>query len=44
MVRAGGADEKERMAYAAHKLKVVVHAVVPPVVLLEAKCTRHEPK
>ena len=37
MVRAYGADEKDRVARAIHKLKVVVHAVVPPVVLLEAK-------
>ena len=37
MLRACGADEKERVARAIHKLKVAVHAVVPPVVLLEAK-------
>ena len=37
MLRACGADEKERVARAIHKLKAVVHAVVPPVVLLEAK-------
>ena len=37
MLRACGADEKERVVHATHKLKVVVHAVVPPVVLLEAK-------
>ena len=37
MLRACGADEKERVARAIQKLKVVVHAVVPPVVLLEAK-------
>ena len=36
MVRACGAYEKERVACAIHKLNVVVHAVVPPVVLLEA--------
>ena len=37
MLRACGADENERVAHAIHKLKVVVHAVVPPVVLLEDK-------
>ncbi len=37
MLRACGADEKERVARAIHKLKVVVHAVVPAVVPLEAK-------
>ena len=37
MLRACGADEKERVARAIHKLKVAVLAVVPPVVLLEAK-------
>ena len=37
MVRACGAYEKERVARAIHKLKAVVHAVVPPFVLLEAK-------
>ena len=37
MLRASGPDEKERVARAIHKLKVAVHAVVPPVVLLEAK-------
>ncbi len=37
MLRACGADEKERVARAIHKLTVVVHAVVPPVVVLEAK-------
>ena len=37
MLRSCGADEKERVARAIHKLKVAVHAVVPPVVLLEAK-------
>ena len=37
VLRACGADEKERVARAIHKLKVAVHAVVPPVVLLEAK-------
>ena len=31
------ADEKERMAHTIHKLKVVVHAVVPPARILEAK-------
>ena len=36
MLRTCGAYEKERVAHAIHKLKVVVHAVVPPVVLLEA--------
>ena len=41
MLRACGADEKERVARAIHKLKDVVHAVVPPVVLLEAKNARH---
>ena len=34
VLRACGADEKERVARAIHKLKVAVHAVVPPVVLL----------
>ena len=37
VLRACGANEKERVARAIHKLKVVVHAVVPPVVLVEAK-------
>ena len=37
VLRACGADEEERVACAIRKLKVVVHAVVPPVVLLEAK-------
>ena len=37
VVRAYGAYEKERVACAIHKLKVVVHAVVPPAVLSEAK-------
>ena len=37
MLRACGANEKERVARAIHKLKVAVHAVVPPAVLLEAK-------
>ena len=37
VLRAGGADENERVARAIHKLKAVVHAVVPAVVLLEAK-------
>ena len=37
MLRACGPDEKERVAHAIHKLKVVVHAVVPPVMLSEAK-------
>ena len=37
MLRACGADEKERVAGAIHKLKVMVHAVVPPVVLSEAE-------
>ena len=37
MLRACGADEKERVARAIQKLKVALHAVVPPVVLLEAK-------
>ena len=37
VLTACGADEKERVARAIHKLKVVVHAVVPPVGLLEAK-------
>ena len=36
MLRACGADEKERVARAIHKLKVAVHAVVPPVGLLDA--------
>ena len=30
-------DEKERMARAIHKLRVVVHAFVHPVALLDAK-------
>ena len=44
MLRACGADEKERVACAIHKLKVVVHAVVLPVVHLDAKnaLRRHE--
>ena len=37
MLRACGANEKERVARAVHKLNVVVHAVPPPVVLLEGK-------
>ena len=37
VLRACGADEKERVARAIHKLKAVVHAVVPPVVLEGAK-------
>ena len=37
VLRACGADEKERVTRAIHKLKVAVHAVVPPVVLLGAK-------
>ena len=36
-VRACGAYEKERVARAIHKLKDVVHAVVPPAVLSEGK-------
>ena len=37
MLRAGGPDEKEQLACAMHKLKVVVHEVVSPAGLLEAK-------
>ena len=37
MVRAYGANEKERVARAIHKLKDVVHAVVPPAVLSDGK-------
>ena len=37
MLIACGADEKDRVARAIPKLKVVLHAVVPPVVLLEGK-------
>ena len=37
MLRACGADEKEQVVHAIHKLKAVVHAVVPPAVLLDAK-------
>ena len=37
MLRAGGTDEKEQLACAKHKLKVVVHEVVSPAGLLEAK-------
>ena len=37
VIRACVADEKERMACAIHKLKVVVHVVVFAVGLLEAK-------
>ena len=41
MLRACGADEKERMAIAIHNLKVAVHMVVFPVGGLEAKNARH---
>ena len=37
MLRAVGTDEKEQLACAMHKLKVVVHEVVSPAGLLEAK-------
>ena len=37
VLRACGADETERVARAIHKLKVVVHEVLPPVGLLEAE-------
>ena len=37
MLRAGGPDEKEQLACAMHKLKVVMHEVVRPAGLLEAK-------
>ena len=37
MLRAGGPDEKEQLACAMHKLKAVVHEVVSPAGLLEAK-------
>ena len=37
MLRACGADEKERVACAIHKLKALVHAVVVPALHLEAK-------
>ena len=37
MLRAGGPDEKEQLACAMHELKVVVHEVVSPAGLLEAK-------
>ena len=37
VLRAGGPDEKEQLACAMHELKVVVHEVVSPAGLLEAK-------
>ena len=37
MLRAGGPDEKEQLACAMHELKVVVHEVLSPAGLLEAK-------
>ena len=37
MLRAGGPDEKEQLACAMHELEVVVHEVVSPAGLLEAK-------
>ena len=37
VLRAVGADEKEQMARTMHKLKAVVHEVVSPAGLLEAK-------
>ena len=40
MLRACGADEKERMAGATHKLKGLVHMVVFPVGALKAKNAR----
>ena len=37
VLRAVGTDEKEQMVRTMHELKVVVHEVVSPVGLLEAK-------
>ena len=37
MLRAGGPDEKEQMVRTMNELKVVVHEVVSPAGLLEAK-------
>ncbi len=37
MLGAGGPDEKEQMVRTMHELKVVVHEVVSPAGLLEAK-------
>ena len=37
VLRAGGPDEKEQMVRTMHELKAVVHAVVSPAGLLEAK-------
>ena len=37
MLRAGGPDEKEQLACATHKWKVVVHELVSPIGFLEAK-------
>ena len=37
MLRACGAHEKGASCMCTHQLKVVVHAFVPPVVLVEAK-------
>ena len=37
VLRAGGPDEKDQLARAMHQLKVVVHEVVSPAGLLEAK-------
>ena len=37
MLRAGGPNEKEQLACAMHELKVVVHEVVSPAGILEAK-------
>ena len=44
MLRAGWPDEKEQLACATHKLKVVVHEVVSPAGLLEAKTAPMEQK
>ena len=38
--KACGADDKERVAHAIHKLKVLVHAVGLPAVLLEPRNAR----
>ena len=44
VLRAGGPDEKEQLACAMHKLKVVMHEVVSPAGLLEAKTAPMERK
>ena len=41
LLRACGADERERIARAIHKLKVPVHAFVFAIWLLEAKNAQH---